>query len=318
MNNKRCVFCASDKVVKNGYQNSVRIWKCKSCSKRFQANKKVLPSKEELFCLFAFNKQSFAELTQFYHMRRKTLQDLIYSVEFKKKVHKPRGIHLSVDTTFFDNFAVVVFRDFYEKENLWFKFIDTERLIYYQEGKEYLEKIGYEILSVTADGLIGLPFVFKDIPFQFCHFHAKKAVTKYTTLKPKNIAGQELLNIMIHLRDYTEISFIKEIDMWFSKYHFFLKEKTIHPTGNWSYTHKKLRSALRSIQRMSNYLFAYQVDKNIPSTTNTLEGHFSHLKVRLSVHRGLSKAHKQKVIAGILINSTTSFKLGMEQYLFPK
>jgi hypothetical protein len=261
-----------------------------------------------LFCFFAFNKQSFAELTQFYHIRRKTLQDLIYSVKFKKKIHRPREIHLSVDTTYFSDYAVTVFRDYYFQENLWFKFVEKEMLIHYHEGKVFLENLGYKILSLTADGFIGLPSVFPNIPFQFCHFHAKKVIIKYTTLKPKTWAGQELLSIITNLKNYTQDSFNTEVNIWFTKYSDFLKQRTTHPNGSWSYTHKKLRSAVKSLQRMAHYLFAYQTNKLIPSTTNTLEGHFSHLKLRLKVHRGLSKEHQQKLITAILLNSTVTYK----------
>lgn len=315
MNHKKCIKCDSLKVIRKGKQNGVQRWFCKDCKHKFQTNKKVLPCKEELFCFFTFNKQTFAELTQSYHIRRKTLQDLIYSVKFKEKIHNPRPIHLSVDTTFFGKFGVTVFRDFHSQENLWFKFVDTEKLIHYEEGKTFLEKLGYEILSVTADGFIGLPSIFPGIYFQFCHYHAKKAIIKYTTLKPKTIAGQELLNIICNLTSYTQVTFVQEIDLWFSKYHSFLKEKTFHPNSSWSYTHKKLRSALKSLQRMSHYLFAYQTNPNIPSTSNTCEGHFAHLKLRLAVHKGLSTKHQKFLITAILLNSTVSYQKNMHQKL---
>jgi len=117
------------------------------------------------------------------------------------------------------------------------------------------------------------------------------------------------------LKNYTQESFNLEVDNWLSKNSDFLKEKTIHPNLSWSYSHKKLRSAIRSLQRMSHYLFAYQTNLLIPSTTNTLEGHFSHLKLRLKVHRGLSREHQQKLITAILLNSTVSYKVGMEKEL---
>jgi len=150
MNNKKCDKCGNVNVIKRGKQGGVQRWSCKDCKHIFQSKQKTLPAKEELFCFFAFNKQTLAELTQFYHIRRKTLQDLIYSVKFKKKVHKPRDIHLSVDTTYFEDYGVTVFRDYYSQENLWFKFVDKEMLIHYQEGKLFLENLGYKILSLTS------------------------------------------------------------------------------------------------------------------------------------------------------------------------
>ena len=57
MNSKKCVFCNSINVKKDGTQNGVQRWKCKDCNKKFQANKKSLP-KEEIFCSFVFHKQT--------------------------------------------------------------------------------------------------------------------------------------------------------------------------------------------------------------------------------------------------------------------
>ena len=92
--------------------------------------------------------------------------------------------------------GVVVFRDFYEKENLWWKFVDDEATSAYEEGKAYLESLGYVIVSATCDGLPGLLNVFKGIPVQFCHFHQAQIVRRYTTLNPKISQGHELLELV--------------------------------------------------------------------------------------------------------------------------
>ncbi|MFC1802186.1 hypothetical protein ACFLY7_01970 [Patescibacteria group bacterium] len=83
-----------------------------------------------------------------------------------------------VDTTFFGKketgqWGVTVLRDWNQKENLWWKFVEEESVLTYKEGKTFLEEKGYEILSTTCDGLRGLTNVFNDIPVQFCHFHQK-------------------------------------------------------------------------------------------------------------------------------------------------
>jgi hypothetical protein len=318
MNLKKCPFCDSNQCIKKGFQEGYQRWKCNSCNKKFQANRKALPPKEELFCLYVFNKQTLNELSDEYHAKREVFQEMFDSVSLKKKVHEPRIIALCVDTTFFGEFGVVVFRDQKKKENLWWMFVEEERLEYYHRGFCVLLGLGYTIASVTADGLPGLPNVFKGIPFQYCHFHAKKTITTYTTKRPQTTAGKEILGIMFNLKSYTHSTFVQTINQWHKRHELFLKERTVHPDGRWSYTHRRLRAAIRSMIHMSSYLFTYLENKtlHIPATTNTLEGHFAHIKVRCGVHRGISEPRMKKLIHTILLASSSSYKKDLPEKLF--
>jgi hypothetical protein len=87
------------------------------------------------------------------------------------------------------------------------------------------------------------------------------------------------------------------------KWSFFLKERTSDPlAGKWFYTHKRLRSAYRSLKINLPYLFTYQkyLKLNIPNTTNSLDGCFAYLKELVRVHRGINKTLKRKIIQEIL------------------
>jgi len=207
---------------------------------------------------------------------------------------------------------VIVFRDFYGKENLWWKFVWEERSYDYQEGKEFLEEKGYIILSVTVDGLPGLPSIFNDIPVQFCHFHQTQIVRRYVTKNPKLIQGHELLNLVKVLTFTDEYIFSHRLQLFIDRHKYFLNEKTIDPlTGKSFFTHPRLRSAVHSLIRNLPNLFTFQKHLNlkIPTTTNALESHFSHLKDIVRIHRGLSIPMKQKVIRAILLNSSIVLKL---------
>jgi hypothetical protein len=317
MNKKKCLFCSGFNCIKKGIQQGHQRWQCKDCKKKFQANKKVLPSKEELFCLYVFSKQTLSELNQTYHIKEDKLQKMFDEIIIPIKKHYPRTISLAVDTTFFENFAVVVFRDQEKQENLWWSFVDKESLEYYAEGKRFLENLGYVFRSITGDGLPGLSSVFPGIPFQYCHFHAKKNITRYITRKPQLEPGIRLKFIMDSLKFYDQVTFVGLLEEWEKEYDYFLKEKTLHPGGSWSYTHGRLRSAIRSMKKMSSLLFAYQKHQFfIPKTTNTLEGFFTHLKIRVKAHRGISLKRKQKIIQLILLNSSSSFEKDMGKKLF--
>ncbi len=208
--------------------------------------------------------------------------------------------------------GVLVFRDQANKENLWWKFIDEEKIYHYKEGKDFLISLGYSILSVTCDGFSGLPELFSPIPVQFCHFHQAQIVRRYTTLNPKIEAGHELLNLVKTLTLSTEKIFEHGLNIFIDKYRTFLNEKTMNPETRESfYTHKKLRSAVRSLQVHLRMLFTFErfPHLQIPTTTNSLESHFSHIKDVVRIHRGLSLTLKQKMIHTILLNSSIVLKI---------
>ncbi len=138
-----------------------------------------------------------------------------------------------------------------------------------------------------------------------CHFHQKRTVQRYITLRPKLEESKELKKIMSRLKYSDEIRFTKVLDIWYLKHKDFLSEITIHPeTWNISFTHKKLVSAYKSIKRNLPYLFTYKRAKgSLPNTTNLIEGGvFSPLKILIKIHRGLSKNLKLKIVDDYLVN----------------
>lgn len=205
----------------------------------------------------------------------------------------------------------MVFRDAIQKENLWWRVIDQEKNIYYQEGRTFLVETGYRIQSVTMDGFRGLPNVFKDIPVQFCHFHQKQIIRRYVTKNPRLDAGKALKEVVETLTYSNEQQFTHGLDEYINTHRDFLNEKTVDPvTGRRSFTHMRLRQALRSLQTNLPLLYTYlkYPHLNIPTTTNTLDGHFSHIKDVVRIHRGASRFMKIKMIHSILINSSIAKK----------
>ena len=183
--------------------------------------------------------------------------------------------------------------------------IILERPIVYILGRRHVESLGYEITSVTVDGKRGLLTVFKDVPVQMCQFHQIQIVTRYLTRKPQLEASKELRKITLTLTYSTELEFIKKLDCWHEKWKDFLNEKTINPdTGRWFFTHKRLRSAQRSLITNLPYLFTYlkYPELNISPTTNSLDGSFSYLRTLLRIHRGQKRERRKKMIDEILKN----------------
>ena len=78
-----------------------------------------------------------------------------------------------------------------------------------------------------------------------------------------------------------------------------MDERTVNEiTGKSHYTHKRLRSAYRSLKTNLPWLFTWydHIELNIPNTTNEIEGNFADLKNKLRNHNGLSIKRKMKFI----------------------
>jgi hypothetical protein len=228
-----------------------------------------------------------------------------------EKIHTPRLVHLIVDATYFGDrledtsWCVVVFRDFYEKEDLWWSYVHTETTSAYHEGRQYLETLGYTILSVTADGFGGIKQAFSGIPYQMCLVHMERLLRKGTTRDPKTEGGKVLRALTLSLFDTTSAIFRQRYTNYLEKYRTFLNEKSFNPeTGRSEWTHERLRTASLSVAVHFPYLFTYESNEKIPTTSNALEAHFRHINEVTAVHCGLARSQKQKLISTILLAST--------------
>lgn len=254
---------------------------------------------------YIWQRQTYADLADKHGKSRKWVQMKLDENEIKSIVRMTaKPIIVIADTTFFSRkHGLTVFREPHEKKNIWWKFVDYERVRIYESGKKHLEKNGFAIKAVVLDGRRGVRRVFNGIPIQMCHFHQKQIINRYLTIRPKLEASQELRKIVSHLSKTDEQSFAEALAQWHDNWKDFLKEKTTNPeTGRWFYTHKRLRSAYRSLKTNLPYLFTYQryPELNIPNTTNSLDGFFNRLKSLLNVHRGLSPKRRKRIVVEIL------------------
>jgi len=203
------------------------------------------------------------------------------------------------------SWCAVCFRDPERKENLWWNFGKSETTSLYLQGRAYLENLGYSILSVTGDGFGGLKTAFSDIPLQMCQVHMERLVIHGTTRKPILEAGIALLALIKTLHYTDGNTFKNYFKKYVEKYQSFLNEKIINLiTGHSDFTHDPLRRAVLSLMRFLPDLFTFEKNKNISRTTNSLEGHFSHIRDIAGVHRGLSRSHLEKVLNSIFLAST--------------
>lgn len=160
-------------------------------------------------------------------------------------------------------------------------------------------------LSVTGDGFGGIRQAFKGIPYQMCHVHMERIVIRGTTRNPQLEAGEVLLALVRTLYDTNSHTFHTRLTQYIEKYRTFLNEKTINPLTGESYcTHRELRKATFSLMTFEKDLFTFEHNRQIPTTSNSLEGHFRHINEIVAVHCGLSRLHKEKVLHTILLAGT--------------
>lgn len=258
---------------------------------------------------YVFSKQVFRELDY----DKRTTKNLFNQYKAPVKIHHPRPVHIVTDSTYYGertedtSWCLAVVRDQTEQENLVWEFDKTESTSLYLRLRDQLEEKGYKILSVTADGFGGIRSAFNGIPFQMCLVHMERLVIRGTTQNPQLEAGQVLLALIRTIFKTSENQWNRRFRWYLEKYQSFLNEKTTNPfTGEQYWTHKELRQAVNSLIHFRKYLFTFKQNKNIPPTTNSLEGHFSHINRVVGVHRGLSRLQKQKVLNSIMLASSVA------------
>lgn len=290
----------------------MRRYQCKDCGRKFQNRRRQSQPLQRLWADYVWRRATLAQLSRKYRRSISWIRRKLDRAPSRHKVeYVGQPVVIVADATFWGRgYGVIVFRSQDLKRNLYWMEIATETAQAYREGREFIEYFGYTIDAVVIDGKRGVKGVFADVPVQLCQFHQIKTVNFYLTRRPKLPAGRELRSIALALTKTDELAFTVALHDWHERWKEFLKERTTNPeTGRWFYTHRRIRSAYRSLKTNLPYLFTCQKypDLHIPNTTNSLDGTFSHLKDLLQFHRGLKNSRRYKIINEVLINHRPSF-----------
>ncbi len=249
-------------------------------------------------------KQTYRQLAQRYGCSVRTIQRRLDKHKPIPSEVKVRKVVVLMDTTYWGHgFGVMLFKDEITKENLLKFYVKTETNALYKKGIEELRSRGFEIAAIVCDGRRGVIQSFKDIPVQMCQFHQAAIIRRYITKSPRMTAARELKTVVELMKQTDKESFVGALNEWFIKWEDFLNERTTNlETGKSFYTHKKLRSAYRSLKTNLPWLFTWydHMHLKIPNTTNSIDGHFADLKNKLRNHNGLNISRKKKFIDGFL------------------
>lgn len=166
---------------------------------------------------------------------------------------------------------------------------------------------------VISDGGTGFAKALKkcwpNAKHQRCIFHVFSQVKRYTTSRPKTLAGAELYILakdLLHLEDKKEVErWVHRFIDWMEKYHDFLSQMTRDEDGRSRPTHERLLKARNSLIRLirEGTMFTYLDEEllaatdKIPSTNNQIEGGVNaRLRAMLRDHRGLNVERRIKAV----------------------
>ena len=212
----------------------------------------------------------------------------------------PKSAVIILDTTYFSRtFGVILFQDASFRQKYYYRQVCQKRNINrdYLDGLRYIVERGTVIKAVVCDGHVGLLQAISFCPVQMCQFHQFQIVRRLLTNNPHLPAGVELLALMRRMFSMRKEEFITAFDKWCDKWKEFLNERTLLISGKTTYTHRRLRTARRSIKTHLTWLYTCEEypDIQIPNTTNLLEGFNSQLKRALHNHNGLNEANKRSL-----------------------
>lgn len=273
------------------------MYKCTSCGKQFLGGERL--DNRLLWQQYTEGKQTYYQLSQEYKCSIKTIQRRLDKVKVERLPLEKASVVVLMDTTYFGRtFGVMLFKDAYSGKNLYKQYVKNETNDLYAAGLLFLKQSGLDIKAIVCDGRRGLLSLLPGIPKQMCQFHQVAIVTRYLTRKPKMQAAKELREHALLLSKTDKESFEGGLAAWHTKWEGFLNERSRDKEGKNRYTHRKLRSAYRSLKTNLPWLYTWyeNIELNIPNTTNAIDGHFADMKNKLRNHNGLSLKRKMKFI----------------------
>ena len=187
----------------------------------------------------------------------------------------PKSAVIIIDTTYFSKtFGVMLFQDASSGKILYRKFVKNETNKGYLDGLRYIAERGTTIKAVVCDGHMGLLQAISFCPVQMCQFHQFQIARRLLANNPHLPAGVELLTLMRSMFSLGKEEFITAFEKWCEQWKGFLDERTLLIPGKTTYTHRRLRTARRSIKTHLKWLYTYEdyTELQILNTINLLEG----------------------------------------------
>jgi transposase-like protein len=154
---------------------------------------------------------------------------------------------------------------------------------------------GLTPIFITTDGersiIRAMKLVWPEARLQRCLYHIQHEGLRWLRTYPKTEAGKALRAILSKL---SQIKTVKERDEFVCTYHIWANKhkSSVESLSNTTIAFKDLKRTMVLIENALPRIFYFLDDKNVPATTNSLEGFHSRLKADYRRHRGLTKKHR--------------------------
>ena len=306
MNQVRCFNCGNI-CVKNGKTKAgTQRWLCKECSDSFTNPIDNSTKQFVQFQHWLFSKAVQKEMSGAGRSFRRKISKFWEIWPMPPKIESPMKV-VYVDGIYLSRKACILICCNEENVLGWY-------LCRYEHSGAW-EALMQRIASpsaVVSDGSPGfrkaLKRVWPKAKLQRCTFHAFCQVKRYTTGRPKTIAGMELYMIakdLLMIKDLGQAAnWVTRLINWRIKHKTFLSEMIRDEKGRIHPMHERLLKAERSLVRLvrQNTLFTYLDEslacgEELPSTNNRIEGGVNaQLRTMLRNHRGMSIERRIKAV----------------------
>lgn len=298
MNQVRCFNCGNI-CVKNGKTKAgTQRWLCKECSDTFTNPIDNSTKQFVQFQHWLFSKAVQKEMPGAGKSFRRKISKFWEIWPMPPKIESPMNV-VYVDGIYLGRKACILICCNKRYVLGWY-------LCRYENSRAWealMQRIAAPAM-VVSDGGPGfrkaLKRVWPKAKLQRCIFHAFLQVKRYTTGRPKTIAGIEMYMIardLLMIKDMEQAGhWVTRLINWRIKHKTFLSEMTRDEKGKLRPMHERLLKAERSLARLvrQNTLFTYldeslSYGEELPSTNNRIEGGINaQLRTMLRNHRGMS------------------------------
>ena len=303
MYKSKCPVCGGTHTVKNGKRRGVQTYLCKGCGYQFRNSLGL--KRDTLWRSYQDGKQTISELAAAYGVSDSTIKRRLREIE-KVWAQPPLDgsgyVHL--DATYWGhNWGVMLAIDESSGMPLYMAFIAHERVQDYVDAVRSIEERGYTIKGIVIDGMKSLFSEFSAYKIQMCQYHMIQIVRRYLTLHPRLLAARELKALVDNIVNEDGPEFESKYLHWKSQWVEMLNRRSTLKSGKTQFTHRRLRSAMHSVDFYLPYLFTYQQPEcnGMPNTNNKIEGTFTDLKKNLNNHSGMSKENRKRFISGFFL-----------------
>ena len=239
------------------------MYLCRDCGRQFQGGLRI--NNISLWNDYLTANRTISDLSTLYKCSERTIRRRLSLVVDSFTSTYPKSAVIILDITYFSRtFGVMLFQDASSGKILYRKFVKNETNRDYLDGLRYIAERGTMIKAVVCDGHVGLLQAISFCSVQMCQFHQFQIVRRLLTNNPHLPAGVELLALMRRMFSMRKEEFITAFDKWKE----FLNERTLLISGKTTYTHRRLRTARRSIKTHLPWLYTCEEypDIQIPNT----------------------------------------------------